>query len=123
MITGIGTDIVEIARIEKLLQQFPDKFTSRVFTKYEQEKAKGKTDKAAYYAKRFAAKEAILKATGLGFADGISWQDMEISNDDKGKPLVNISGKLAKIISDNHSVNLSLSDEKDYALAFVVIEL
>lgn len=128
MIIGIGNDLVDIRRIEQTIARHGDAFIARCFTPREQEIASSKPDQAAYYAKRFAAKEAFLKALGTGFANGISWQDISISNDEKGKPLVDVSGKAAQhldqlVPDDAHvHIHLSLSDEPPYAQSFIIIE-
>ncbi|MEZ5692156.1 MAG: holo-ACP synthase [Rickettsiales bacterium] len=131
MIIGIGNDLTDIRRIEKLLENFGDKFENKIFTKTERDYANKKTtiiNKAATYAKRFAAKEAFLKAIGSGMRDGLSWHDMEITNDKNGKPELSITGntlkKLEYMTTKNTTINifLSLSDEYPYAQAFVIID-
>jgi holo-[acyl-carrier protein] synthase len=119
MIYGIGCDIVEIARIEKLHSDSGEKFLNKIFTKKEIELAPNDTEqKIAYLAKRFAAKEAFSKALGTGIGDEISFKEIEILNDKKGKPYINILSEKHQ----NFKINLSLSDEKMYAAAFVVLE-
>lgn len=119
MITGIGTDIVDIRRIEKALQRFGSRFKARVFTKVERDAArliKNRRNQLAYYAKRFAAKEACAKALGTGVGGRLRFADMEIINNPEGKPLLTVKGYRHKIF------HLSLSDDYPYALAFVVVE-
>lgn len=118
-VIGIGTDIVEVARVEKLMADNAQRFLQKIFTPNEI-----KTDaNANYYAKRFAAKEACLKALGTGMREGLRWHDMEITNDTLGKPILTLSGAaLAATGIPNPSIHLSLSDEREYALAFVIIE-
>ncbi len=127
MIIGIGTDIVSIERIEKLLHDHPERFVRKYFTQEERNAAPAQ-NKAGYYAKRFAAKEALVKALGTGFSDGISWQDMSVSNTQSGKPEITLSGEALRQFNLHFqkgttlSIHVSLSDEREYALAFVVIE-
>lgn len=132
MILGIGTDVVNIGRIEKLLQDFTERFEERIFTPAEIDYAnqRGKADaqaKAATLAKRFAAKEAFVKAIGSGFADGISWKEVEVLNQPSGKPYIEVKGAaLAKLqaISPRGimpQIDVSLADDYPLAQAFVVI--
>jgi len=121
MILGIGTDIIEISRIEKLLSQQKETGLKRIFTDKEIEYCSIKKKNAESYAGRFAAKEALFKATGIGWRDGLKWTDFEITNDELGKPRVNIYGK-AKEIFHNCTINISISHNKTLAIAFVVVE-
>lgn len=111
-IIGIGTDICQITRIEKLLAKNGDKFVNRILTPAE----KKHEITFAYIAKRYAAKEACAKALGLGIGANLSFQDMEISNTENGKPLLNVKNK------PGINFHISISDEKDYAIAMVVAE-
>ncbi len=130
MIIGIGTDLVDIKRIEKSLLRNGERFEKRCFTAYEQKQASSKNPdkKASFYAKRFAAKEALVKAIGTGFIEDVFLKDIEVKTDDLGRPSLNLSnGTLAmlnKITPDNTklSIHLSLTDDYPYASAFVVIE-
>ncbi|MFA6916652.1 MAG: holo-ACP synthase [Parachlamydiales bacterium] len=122
MILGVGTDIIEIARIEKAIERQGDPFLNQVFTANERAYCSRHQAYLRNYAGRFAAKEAILKATGTGLRDGISWQDMDIYNDELGRPAVRLSGKLQNILGDNITVHLSISHSADYATAVAVIE-
>ncbi len=120
MILGIGTDLVDISRIQNLLISQGTRFKSRVFTTYEQQHG---GDNAAFYAKRFAAKEACAKAFGTGFGHGFSMCDIGVESDEMGKPfLVFYNGALEKLNSLKACAHLSVSDELPYAQAFVVIE-
>ncbi|MCE3254798.1 MAG: acpS [Rickettsiaceae bacterium] len=129
MIIGLGTDIVDISRIGESLKKFGDKFEKRVFSTAEIEAAAGKNNpnmKIRYYAKRFAAKEAFSKATGLGIGRGINFTDIEIVNDNYGKPKIRLTSKakefLQKHLHQNHfKIDLSMSDAKDIAQAIVII--
>lgn len=126
MILGIGTDIVDISRIEKSYQQYGDKFLHKCFHSDEIKAFQSKAD-ISYLAKRFAAKEAFSKALGSGIGKTISWQDICIKNDDSGKPYLEITEKIQKSMynvwpeTQKIKIDLSLSDEPPYALAFVVI--
>ncbi|WP_425386165.1 holo-[acyl-carrier-protein] synthase [Wolbachia endosymbiont (group A) of Barypeithes pellucidus] len=119
MIRGIGTDIVYIPRVLRILQKYGEKFLNRIYTEKEIElsrKYNSQEMQARYFAKRFAAKEAFVKALGSG--QGIIMKDIEIYNDVRGKPYLTV-GK--DFISKDYIIHLSLSDDGDYATAFVVI--
>ena len=123
-VVGNGVDIVENKRIQKSLKK--KEFLNRIFTKKEILKSKNIKNKVNYFAKRFAAKEAFVKALGLGFRDNINFNDIEILNNKKGKPFLSMSNKLKSYIKikcniKNYKVFLSLSDEKKYSIAFVII--
>lgn len=124
MIIGLGTDIVQIDRMEKLLARFDERFMKRCFTDAEQ--AKGGNN-VRYYAKRFAAKEACAKALGTGIAGGILFRDMEVVNANSGQPSLVLHGKALERLNaitpagKTAYMHLSLSDEKEQALAVVVI--
>lgn len=133
MILGIGTDIVNMDRIEESINKFGDSFIKRCFTPKEIELAESKPDKIAFYAKRFAGKEAFSKAIGTGITGGVSWQDMEIHNNIIGKPMISVKGKSLEKMNklsqqifeqsgDDIEIHLSISDDKPYAMATVIIE-
>ena len=125
MIIGIGTDIVNISRIEESINKFGAVFLDRCFTKAEIAESMDKKDNKAYFAKRFAVKEAFFKALGTGFTHGVSWQDVEVENDKHGKPHLNISGRSREILNDlasKSNMHLSISDDKPFAVATVIIE-
>jgi holo-[acyl-carrier protein] synthase len=123
MIIGIGTDIVEIARVAKSLTQ-STALAKRVLTKDEYIEFEHSKDQARYLAKKFASKEATVKAIGTGIGNGMSWQHIEISHDALGKPLLNALGAFSTWCKQQGVVNMhiSIADEKDFATAFVVIE-
>lgn len=123
MIKGIGTDIAEISRIESALSRFSDKFAQRILTDSEFAKFKQHPQQAQYLAKRFSAKEAASKALGLGIAGGITFKDFEISNDQFGAPKLILKNKALEVSQQKgvNQIDISLSDEKHYALAFVVL--
>lgn len=123
MIIGNGIDIVKNDRIGKLVKKYEDNFLNKIYTKAEIEYCKRKKNEISSLAARFAAKEALLKALGTGMRNN-SWQDIEILNDDLGKPQVKLYGK-TKIQADNkkvHSIFLSISHEKEYSVAQVILE-
>ncbi|WP_264338131.1 holo-[acyl-carrier-protein] synthase [Wolbachia endosymbiont (group A) of Cheilosia soror] len=118
MIHGIGTDIVYIPRVLRILQKYGEKFLNRIYTEKEIElsrKYNSQEMRARYFAKRFAAKEAFVKARGTGFSQGITMKDIEIYNDVRGKPYLTVSKDFIS------KIHLSLSDDGDYATAFVII--
>ncbi len=122
MIIGIGTDLVLVSRIEEVLARQGERFARRILTPDELERYRAHGQPARYLAKRFAAKEAILKALGTGLAGGMSWQDMQIDNDALGAPGVVLSGAALARLQERGGgrMLLSLSDEREQALAFVV---
>jgi holo-[acyl-carrier protein] synthase len=125
-ILGIGVDIVENIRIHKSLKNV--NFIKRVFSSSEILLAKNITNKKSYYSKRFAAKEAFVKALGTGFRKNINFKDISVSNDKLGKPNISINKKVIKILKDKFAVKkydiyLSLSDEKQHSIAFVIISI
>lgn len=123
MIIGIGTDIVEIARIEKAVAK-SDALAKRVLTPFEWQEFMDTGNRPAYLAKKFASKEATVKAIGSGIGNGFSWQHIEVTHDALGKPLVKPLGEFKKWCNEHNvsSIHLSIADEKNYATAFVVIE-
>ena len=125
MIIGIGTDLVEIARIEKAITRFGAQFLNRVFTANEQEAAALRGDQPRFYAMRFAAKEAAWKALSPGRGQGVGWHDLEITASKDGKPELHFHGKakevFGKMVDGGGKTNLSLSDDGGMALAFVVL--
>ncbi|MBU6140048.1 MAG: holo-ACP synthase [Proteobacteria bacterium] len=127
MILGIGIDLVSVERIQNLEDQFGKKFLQKIFTKNESAESKKKISSAIFLAKRFAAKEAFSKALGLGIGRGINFQDIEVENDDFGKPRIKILNEKNAFIKkhfncENFAIHLSLSDEKSFANAIVLIE-
>lgn len=120
MIEGIGTDIIEIARLKKAIARHGDHFLRRIFTDPEIEYCSKKATVESF-AVRFAAKEALFKATGLGWREGLSWKDFEILNDSYGKPIVHLYGKARELLVGK-KIHLSLSHSQTMASAFVIIE-
>jgi len=123
MIKGIGVDMVEIARVRKLIEQDPG-FAERIFTAREIAYCEGKFSKAQHYAARFTAKEAFFKALGTGFRDGMGWQDVEVENDALGKPQLRLAAMALAQFKKRKlkRAMLSLSHTRDMAVALVVIE-
>jgi holo-[acyl-carrier protein] synthase len=128
MIIGIGNDLCDVRRVEAVLARFGQRFTMRCFTAIERAKADRRAERAATYAKRFAAKEACAKALGTGLRRGVYWRDMGVVNQSSGKPGMALTGgalrRLQAITPGDHQalIHLSLSDDYPYAQAFVVIE-
>jgi len=124
-ILGIGIDIVENSRISKSLKN--DFFTKRIFTNLEIINSSNIKDKKSYYAKRFAAKEAFVKSIGTGFRNNLNFKDISVVNDKQGKPLFIINEKIKKIVKKKFNTSsfnffLSMSDEKKYSIAYVILQ-
>ena len=128
MIIGLGSDLSDIRRIENSLTRFGERFVQRVFTDVERARSERKKDRAASYAKRFAAKEACAKALGTGIRNGVFWRDMGVANLPSGQPTMALTGgaleRLNAITPAGHRavIHLSLTDDHPYAQAFVIIE-
>ena len=124
-IIGIGVDIVNNNRLKRLIKN--KSFIERIFTNYEQKSSKTLKNKLNYYSKRFAAKEAFSKATGLGISKNLHFKNIEIKKNNKGKPSININKLTKNYLKKKFKVKsfktkLSLSDEKNYSIAYVIIE-
>ena len=128
MIIGIGNDVIDIRRIEETLTRFGERFTERVFTDVEIRKSDRRAQRAASYAKRFAAKEACSKALGTGFRKSVFWKDMGVVNEPSGKPTMVLTGgakaQLDSLVPAGHTarIHLTITDDFPYAHAFVMIE-
>ena len=124
MIYGIGTDIVSIERVQKIILKNREGFIKRVLTEHEQALFANKADSAAFCAKRFAAKEAFSKALGTGIGKVISFQDLTVRNNENGKPHFIPSEKLRLYLLEKgiKKAHLSISDESQNAVAFVILE-
>ncbi|MEI6205334.1 MAG: holo-[acyl-carrier-protein] synthase [Desulfuromonadales bacterium] len=124
MIFGIGTDIVDITRFQRFLDEENTALLERLFSEDERTTCAKRKGAASCLAARFAAKEAFVKALGTGLRDGISWRDMEVSNDALGKPELRLSGKAAELYKVNklRFIHLSLSHDGGNAMAMVVLE-
>ena len=124
-ILGIGVDIIQNKRLKNLI--FSKTFLSRTFSKNEIKISKKISSKTNYFSKRFAAKEAFAKSIGTGFRDNLNFKDIEILNDKKGKPFYFKSKKIDTIVKKkfkikNYNLFLSISDEKDYSIAFTILQ-
>ena len=123
MIKGIGTDIVEIKTIEKSIRQ-SKRFKERVYTNNEIEYCEKKPNKYQHYAVRFAAKEAVMKALGTGWDKGIQWKQIEVLNEQNGKPIIRVTNKAIELTKENeiNDILVSLSHCENYATAFVMVQ-
>ena len=127
MILGIGQDIIDIRRVERTLERFGERFVERVFTETERAKSDRRVNRAASYAKRFAAKEACSKALGTGFSHGVFWRDLGVVNLPSGKPTMKLTGgaleRLAAITPPGMTaqIDLTITDDGPQAQAFVII--
>jgi holo-[acyl-carrier protein] synthase len=127
MIIGLGSDIVDIRRVAAVLERHGARFTQRLFTDQERAKCDGRVNRAAGYARRFAAKEACAKALGTGFRAGVFWKDLGVINLPGGKPAMVLTGgarrRLDQMVPAGLAaqINLSLTDDAPYAHAIVII--
>ncbi len=127
MIIGIGSDLVDIRRIEKTLGRFGERFLDRIFTSEERRRSERRADRGASYARRFAAKEACSKALGTGFRQGVFWRDMGVVNLASGKPTMALTGGallcLQRITPAGKTaqIDLSITDDHPLAQAIVII--
>ncbi|MGF1457175.1 MAG: holo-ACP synthase [Alphaproteobacteria bacterium] len=128
MIIGIGNDMIDIRRVAKTLERFGDRFTQRTFTAIEQAKSDRRRNRAASYAKRFAAKEACSKALGTGFSQGVFMKDIGVVNEPSGRPTIALTNgalvRLQTMVPDGFDavIHLTLTDDDPWAQAFVMIE-
>ncbi|MCP5081734.1 MAG: holo-ACP synthase [Alphaproteobacteria bacterium] len=128
MILGLGSDLIDIRRIEKTLDRFGERFINRVFTEVEQMKSDRRSARAASYAKRFAAKEACSKALGTGFRKGVFWRDMGVVNEPSGRPTMLLTGGAGAHLAGmmpagcQPKVHITITDDFPWAQAFVIIE-
>ena len=127
MIIGLGSDTVDIRRIEKTLERYGPRFIQRIYTETEQRKSDRRAARAASYAKRFAAKEACSKALGTGFRKGVFWRDMGVVNEPSGRPTLKLTGgakmRLDALTPPGHEpvIHVTLTDDYPYAQAIVII--
>lgn len=121
-IRAIGHDIIEIKRVKKSIENSGDRFLNRIFTKNEIAYCQAKSNSYESYAARFAAKEAFSKALGTGIGEAFSWKDIEILNEESGKPTILCSNQLLKQFPDIQEIHLSLSHSRELASAFVILE-
>jgi holo-[acyl-carrier protein] synthase len=125
MILGLGNDIVDIQRIERTIDRYGDRFLNRVFTETERRKSDGRVQRAASYAKRFAAKEACSKALGTGLRRGVYWRDIGVVNLPSGRPTLRLTGgaaeQLKRITPPGHEARIDLTLTDDYPLAQAIV--
>ena len=119
----IGTDLIEVERVQAAMERHPESFGKRVFTQAENAYCGKKKNAHVHYAGRFAAKEAVLKALGVGLRGGIHWTDVEVANDPLGKPLVTLSGKTLEIAKEKKTqqLEISITHCKGFANAVAVL--
>lgn len=128
MIIGIGTDLCDIRRIEGSIEKFGDRFKAKIFTDGERQYCEKKSGSAAYYAKRFAAKEAVAKALAGSDTGSLSWHDVEVTKDPSGRPVIklyrNALSRMQSRLPHGHrgQIHLSLTDDYPYAQAFAILE-
>lgn len=128
MILGLGNDLIDIRRIERVLERHGQRFIERVFTDVEQARSEGRKQRAASYAKRFAAKEACAKALGTGIARGVWWRDLGVINLASGRPTLCLTNRALQLyqamIPPHHEaqIHLTISDDHPWAQAIVIIE-
>lgn len=119
MISGIGCDIVSVGRIQMLMDDYGQRFLNKIFTITEVRDGMSRASdaRAAFFAKRFAAKEAVSKSFGTGIGEHIDFKDIEVLNDDKGKPLIKLHKHYEGVVA-----HVSLSDDGEYAIAYAILE-
>ncbi len=124
MIIGIGSDLVQVNRVENVLNRQGERFSERILTLVEQQLLKNNRHPVKFLAKRYAAKEAAAKALGTGIADGVSFQDFFIDHDNLGAPILRVTGRAAELAEQKkiRCWHISISDEKEYAMAMVIAE-
>jgi holo-[acyl-carrier protein] synthase len=127
MIIGLGSDLIDIRRIERTLERYGERFIARIFTPLERQKAERRAQRVATYAKRFAAKEACAKALGTGFRRGVFWRDLGVVNLPSGQPTLKLTGGAAKRLAELTPpgmvarIDLTMTDEPPIAQAMVII--
>ncbi|MEN6320596.1 MAG: holo-ACP synthase [Syntrophaceae bacterium] len=124
MIFGIGTDLVEVSRVEKILQKWGDKFLTKVYSQNEIDYCQKKAFPSIHYAARFAAKESFLKSLGIGLGMGVKLQDIEVVNNQQGSPVLNVHESI-KARLDNLGINkihISITHTREHAQAVVILE-
>lgn len=127
MILGIGSDLLDMRRIEAIIERQKQRFLDRIFTPHEQSRASSRSNPMQNYAKIFAAKEAVAKALGTGIAKGVTWHDIEIRRDPWSAPYAVLTGMALELLTQKipagfkSTIHLSITDESPYCQAFVVI--
>lgn len=122
-IFGIGLDLVKISRIQSLVERWQDRFLLRLYTDAERELSLKRASPYTFFAGRFAAKEAILKALGTGWSNGVSWLDIQVINDSTGRPIATVAGRTAMLAREAGitDIHVSLSHDADYAIAEAIL--
>lgn len=121
MVLGIGTDIIEIDRIKKSIDDYGNHFLNKIFTQTEIDYCSKKANKYQHFAARFAAKEAVFKAISSGWQEAVGWKDIEIMNEPTGMPIVNPKGKLKSFLSENKNLKISISHSNNYVTSVAII--
>lgn len=125
MIIGIGSDMIDIRRIEKTIERYGDRFLDRIFTETERAKSDRRVERAASYAKRFAAKEACAKALGTGLRRGVFWRDMGVVNLPSGQPTMRLSGgaekRLNHLLPERHQAQIHITITDDFPIAHALV--
>jgi holo-[acyl-carrier protein] synthase len=123
VLQGLGIDLIEVARVKKLVES-DGRFAERVFSAAEIAYCESKHNRAQHYAARFAAKEAFFKALGTGWRDGMGWTEVAVGNDGLGKPEIVLSGRAAEVFANRglHAIHLSISHTREHAVSVVVLE-
>jgi holo-[acyl-carrier protein] synthase len=121
MVLGIGIDIIEITRIKASVEKFGDRFLDRIFTKNELDYCLKKHNKYQHLAARFAAKEAVFKAMESKWKKGMTWKDIEISNEPSGLPVVKLNGKMKSVLKSENNLKISMSHSDNYVTCVALI--
>jgi len=124
MVVGLGVDIIQNNRIQSIVEKWGDKFLKKIFTDYELEFIKKHNQKTQRYASNYAAKEAVVKALGTGFRNGIRFRNIELKRDNMGKPFIELAGTTKNFADDRgiNKIHTTISHEKDYSVAVVIFE-
>src|SRR5215831_6259005 len=125
MIIGLGSDLIDIRRIEQVIERYGDRFLERIFTDAERRKCDRRANRAASYARRFAAKEACAKALGTGFRQGVFWRDLGVVNLPSGRPTLELTGgalkALAELMPEGYQVRIDLTITDDFPMAQAIV--
>ena len=125
MILGLGNDVIDIRRIERTIEVYGDRFLKRIFTEVERQRSDRRRERAASYAKRFAAKEACSKALGTGLRKGVFWRDMGVVNLPSGRPTLRLTGgaaaQLARITPPGYEARIDLTITDDFPMAQAIV--
>ena len=122
MVLGLGIDIIEISRIKESIDEYGSNFLQKVYTPKEIEYCSAKANKYQHFAARFAAKEAVYKAFSTSHQEGLSWQDIEITNEPSGMPIVKLNGKLKSFLSKDKDLKISISHSDNFVTCVAIID-